>query len=452
MRGLRPAVSAASALALAALLVAPAGAQETSALGGYRVGGNAIPIQITLDAPTVAIPTDHTLELDLARTDADIDSGPSAHGLASLMWPGALFANGAPILKSELERQGFPPGILPELPVYPVRAETFYPKGPDRRESGAAGSFMRSRADEGVAEAQAAISSTDLPTIVSAGEATSSMHSVVIGGAAVAEGRASVESLSLFDGVITVDSLTSVATVASDGVKPQFSGGITVSGLRIRDQEGEEHSFTIDEKGLQAFGQDGGDPAGDVNEALSSLREQGLAITLVSSTDDVRGVSGRRTIGGLVVTARSEKADPLIESLPPELRDQLRARGVGFDQVLVIRIGGVTAFAAASPAFIFEIPEIPPPPQIIVQQVPVPQIIVQQVPVIRRVAVAVAPRVLGTKVLTPVAVVGVPAGLAIVILLAAVVASRGLRRFALLATSGERGGAGCPLEEGARRE
>lgn len=148
-------VTATAALAGAALPVsagAPASAGDTS-FSGFSASAWAAPVRIEVYEPTIPIPADPQLEVELAYTLVESDSGSSA-GRASWLWPGDPVGEG---MKTFVEQLGLPPQLGEN--GYPVQVNAASPSGEHAQEDEPfPGAVMRTRAGEGTTIAQAGFS------------------------------------------------------------------------------------------------------------------------------------------------------------------------------------------------------------------------------------------------------------------------------------------------------
>src|SRR5690349_12187519 len=90
-------------------------------LGGFSIKTQAAPFRVLIDDPTLAIPhppNTPVLEVDPAYTAATLETGPAARGLASSLWPGALFGDGIGTVTNG------------GIPSYPFKADARYPDKP----------------------------------------------------------------------------------------------------------------------------------------------------------------------------------------------------------------------------------------------------------------------------------------------------------------------------------
>jgi hypothetical protein len=346
-RGLRAAEVAALVLAAGLLPSLAASAQEGDAptLAGYSLRARGAAIYQSYNQQSIPIPAVPTEELSVAHSEAELANG-SAHGVASLAWPGNTAAN-AP---SALYDLGYP-RQLPAPPNYPVRAESFFPAGEGQSEEGSldAGAVtMRSASSDTSSTASA--QSADVEGVASTGTVSSSAKTVAEGGLATSEARAAVTGFELLGGIVKIEQVRSVATAETDGVKGTVTGRTVVTGLTIQDVE-----FTVDHDGVHAAGEAIPFPGGTdpINEQLALA---GLSLFIAEPLDVVEGAEASRSIGGLIIVLETKT---LADNLPPDLFSQLPPEVPPFlydsNRTLTISLGGVAVSATAGGV-------LPPPP------------------------------------------------------------------------------------------
>ena len=166
-------VTSAATAALVLPIVVPVARADSPAIGGFQMISNANGITFNYDQPSFGLPAAHTFELHKAHAETAIDSGPTSHGLGSILWPGDLVGNApaglaANFLVFDPTSGGYLGPVVDAIksganqisdqitknnggksPSYPIRAESFYPQGPkdDTYEPGA-GASMTSHADD----------------------------------------------------------------------------------------------------------------------------------------------------------------------------------------------------------------------------------------------------------------------------------------------------------------
>lgn len=512
------ALAVASAAGLAVLAPA-AGAAETG-IYGFGLSSSATAISFIYDQPSFGLPAEHTFELRKVYTVTQLDSGPSGRGMASILWPGDVVGNAPlglaldlfvqdPSSAHYLDCSGDPPlqtsGHIcaPALdswrvflqtfkddyktysgqdfnpPPYPIRAESFYPQGPeDAYYPAGAGVEMRSHAEEKLARAESKTQDAGFPGALTIGGMYSLSTSGVVKDQAVSEARTYVQDVDLF-GELHIDSISSYIKATSDGTKSHLDSFLHVVGLTIHGNK-----ITVDGSGFHAC-QPGGegkpddcqsqDPFGTYAKQYMDqyLAPNGVSLSVQDQPIDLRqGPEASRAISGVTISMDAAGMNTLLDAMPETPGNTIRSwirnpttdpfddLGVPdqanpfnqlssnvngyltspfqFDQQMQIVLGSVFATSAASPNFEFPVPETPviqfpeaPPgggvvyPPVIGPAAQQPQ---QQPARIRQ-----------TFALRPVAVAGVSAGVAAAAVILALVGSFVLRRFADEAMSASEG-------------
>lgn len=288
------------------------------------------------------IPAKPCMEAHEAFSLASFDSGPTSHGLASAFWPGSAGANFGPVYG---------------LPAYPVRAETFYPKGPkkDVNEPGPPGLSMKAESTEEMASAASSTGEEDGSPGASAGRLTSSVTTFLEEEGGVSEATATVKDLNIGDGAITIESVVTTARITSDGKKAKVTGQTTVSGVMVAGQL----EATIDEEGLH-FNDETieipdifGEPP--VEDALDQI---GVSVKVARPIQRIKGGSAVTELGGLVVKFEAGALKSLLEPLPDEVEDEIY-KAIDMRKEVIYRFGSVSLGVDANDAA-FELPKLPP--------------------------------------------------------------------------------------------
>ena len=351
-RGLRRGFEVVALVLAAGLLpYIPAGAQEAeTTLGFYALAAKGSPIFQTYNQPSFPIPATPTQELSLGHSEVTLENG-TAHGIASVLWPGSTVAN----FPSALRDLGYP-AELPAPPNYPVRAESFYPTSDDQLDSAsldAGGVVMRSASSP--TSCTASSRSTEVEGVLETGAASSRTSNKVEGDLAVANAQASVSDVRLA-GVIGIEEVTSFAEATSDGTTGKLSGRTVVKGVTIQDV-----AVTVDRDGVHAAGNDAPIPiAGTTDPMNEQLAAAGISMFVAEPLDTIDGPTAARSLGGLIITFQPKV---LAQNLPPGILSGLPPEVPGFlttfDQTITIALGGIAVRASASPPFA---PPPPPPP------------------------------------------------------------------------------------------
>ncbi|MEO7430189.1 MAG: hypothetical protein ABIY48_12490, partial [Acidimicrobiales bacterium] len=102
---------------------APAGKSGEELFGTYDLEARGLGVQGTYEIEGLLPGGSPVLDLTMPETLARFGAGPTGYGLASLAYPGGIFAN-----FGSLVSQSGGPGD--QVPPYPIKAEAFYPAGP----------------------------------------------------------------------------------------------------------------------------------------------------------------------------------------------------------------------------------------------------------------------------------------------------------------------------------
>ncbi|MEX2459174.1 MAG: hypothetical protein WD770_09325 [Actinomycetota bacterium] len=425
------------ALVLAAGLLPyiPAGAQEAeTTLAFYALSAKASPIFQTYNQPSFPIPATPTQELSLGHSEVSLENG-SAHGVASVLWPGSTAAN----FPSALRDLGYP-ADLPAPPNYPVRAESFFPTSEGQEDSAlldAGGVVMRSSSS--ATSCTASARSAEVEGVLETGGASSRSSNRVEGAAAVASAQASVSDIRLA-GVIAIEQVTSFAEATSDGTTAKLAGRTVVTGVTVQGVE-----VTVDRDGVHADGNDAPIPIAGVTDPMNEqLAAAGIAMFVAEPLDNVDGPTATRSLGGLIITFQPKV---LAQNLPPGVLSGLPPEVPGFlttfDQTITIALAGIAVRASASPPFVAP-PPPPPPPPIDGGGGGVPPAPSVAPPAVEPTTRPQPSPVSGSE---PPSGASLPVAVAVAGLVLAAVGSRGLRVVADRALFGAPATAACPLEE-----
>jgi hypothetical protein len=492
---------AAAVLIVGALAPAARGAEQTRLVYGFITEAEATPIAIEYNQPSFGIPSTPTFEIRTFHTQTQSDSGPTSHGLASVVWPGDIAGNAPPQLAydqfvlpyiqpivdrmpEQVRDQLFQPvseGIregLAEAPPYPVRAEQFYPPQPGDRTSNevGAGIGMSARADDGIAQAQSSGSRAEFPGLYEAGNLNARSFSGIENGIASARGSTEIKDLSLFGGMIVLESFTNTIHTTSDGVKATLDGTIKIAGLTVTYPEGDGTTtmeiVSLDESGVVI----GGESRMNWDQARAFFDEQlaprGLTIEVLENEQSITGAAGARAIAGLsirmdgrflaamrdqfpepirswLITPSDSPLSPIYQALPPDFDPALGLIDslIQLDQSLTLVLGNVEVGGTASPPFTFAPPPAVTPPA----TTPPPPVVLPGGPI--TLPPATTPPTSGTPIIggVPIAVsvLGVPSGLVALGIILAIAGAFGARALADRATRRALVAAGtiCPLED-----
>jgi hypothetical protein len=138
-----------------------------------------------------------------------------------------------------------------------------------------------------------------------------------------------ITDLDLF-GFVHVKSLLATATATSDGRAGKTSGALEIAGMTIKDQEQKDQlTINLDKTGLHVVYPDGKqdpDPLKALTDALKPLEEQGLSLSIGEPIDVVNGAFADRTLTGLTLHLDATGMNTLLEDedFPAEIRNTLK--------------------------------------------------------------------------------------------------------------------------------
>ncbi|MEX2538623.1 MAG: hypothetical protein WD646_08220 [Actinomycetota bacterium] len=310
----------------------------SSDFAGWDMGGKATSVQLVFDSPSLGVPATPTGELNLAYSEATFKSGPTGYGLGSVLWPGQVVAALPPFLLGIIEEQAMQ-DIPLDLPTYPVRAETFYPAGPQDSSFQLGTLVMSSKAHDTFTEANSHLNSFAFPGIIDLGTQTSMTSSGFDTAGAVSMAEAAVSDLSL--GALTIDGVTTRVTARSDGTKGTVAGKTTVAGAQVAGFD-----VVIDNEGVRVAGSEGPGVAAAQLAVNQALAQAGISIELAPPVDTIAGPSASRSLGGVIVTMKSGPLDTVISLLPADIQKQIHDN-ITFDQTISISIAPAVVSAGA---------------------------------------------------------------------------------------------------------
>jgi hypothetical protein len=346
-----------------AVLAVP-GRAGAEGLGGFTLEASATPVAIQIVEPTIPIPAEPQLELNLAYSRAKLASGPTGRAVSSLLWPGDGVGYGLPTLLKNPDA------------AYPVKVDAAHPSGPkDGKQELAPGSGMVSHADEKSVDASAylakpafpavpAVPGVPIPTMLVAVESFASQSTTTVtADKASARSYATAGSVSLLGGLVKIDGLRVDTEASSDGGKGVATGTVAWKSLTLA-------GLTL------AVNQDGvASPAGVTAlpklppDVAKRLADFGLSIAVPAVTKAADGTGAKVTGQGLTITLDTtvmrgklelgRLLDPFVGLLPAELRTQLTP-WLNLAPKFVFIVGTATSSATATPAFQGGAP--PPPP------------------------------------------------------------------------------------------
>jgi hypothetical protein len=292
-------------------------------LGGYKLDARAQAINVIHDSPDSPSPTHPDFDGSVPAAQSTIDTGPLAHGLASIFWPGPLGGNFGSALK-QLGQVCAPPLPVPGVPPVcapipqqlkdngdffndPVRAQTFYPQAPQDStypQQPIPGVTIKSHIEPGgkKVESIGRLDGFGAPGVGAVQGLLAQTTSALGESSGTAEATSEVTNVVLAGGMVTIDKVFSTAKESTDGANAQGDGGTTITGLKIAGQ-----AATVDQQGLHIGGQ--ANPLhSQINQALAqALAKSGLTIILVRSEGTTSGATGSFTAGSLVIQYQDDK-------------------------------------------------------------------------------------------------------------------------------------------------
>jgi hypothetical protein len=344
-----------------ALLVVPTKARAAE-LGGFTLTADAAPIAIQIFEPTIPIPAEPQLELNLSYSRATFSSGPTGRAVSSLMWPGDGVGYGLPELLKNPDA------------TYPVKVDAAYPSGPrDAQQELAPGTGMTSHADDTSIEAVAHIAKPALPSVpvpglpippllVAAESFSSQSRATVSGDKATATAYATAGSITLLGGLVKIDGLRVDTEAVSDGARGTTSATVVWQSLTLAGQ-----SFATNQDAVTS-------PAGVTAlpklppDVARRMADFGLAIDVPKVDKSTEATGAKVTGRGLTITLDTavmrgkldlgSLLDPFLALLPSDLRTQLTP-WLNLAPKFVFILGTATSQSTATPAFQGE---APPPP------------------------------------------------------------------------------------------
>ena len=339
-------------------LLLPDAHADSVALVGFGASSTANAATATYYDPLVPVPATPTAELDADHTQAALQSGPVGRALASSAWPGDLIAGIGPALGLLLP-------VNPGLGAYPVRAQAAYPQGQSSQVNNTIpANQMAASANSHSIDAAAHSAGGTLPVAIVQGALASAVHLSSTVTAVVTAGTASASDVNILAGLIHIASVTSNASITTDGTKPVLTGatgvvGMTVGGVPISIDAGGPHIGT------------GGTPAGGPTASAESvLRQAGVTMSVAQPVDLVSRSRAERVVGGLTIQVKASTLDKYVKALPAPVGQQLSAV-LNLQQDLFLGFGSIdvnvgTVTAAASAPVPVTLPAAPAPPAAVV--------------------------------------------------------------------------------------
>jgi hypothetical protein len=283
-------------------LESPSVAADKPAFSGYSADAWASPVKIEIYEPTIPIPADPQLEVELAYSKVEADSG-SSQGRASWLWPGDPVGEG---LKTFVTQLGLPEQLGEA--GYPVQVNAAQPSGEAAQaDEPFPGTVMRTSATEDKTVAQVGLSPDSAVGDGSEGDPSGGEGTPSVPGLPEIPGLPGLsglavgpDSLQEFGQAIT-GSLGLSQPVAAEGSADPAAPGLPP-----------ELAALVDVEGYTSSSQTVADDGKVVSTARSALGEvsllggvitlDGLVVTSTSSSDGKTGVpTGKARLGGVTI-------------------------------------------------------------------------------------------------------------------------------------------------------
>jgi hypothetical protein len=385
-----------------AVAPAPAG------YGGFSTAGWATPVRVEVYEPSIPIPDEPQVELNLGYSRAEVDSGTSK-GRASYFWPGGPVGEGLPTFGDQL---GLPPELFEK--GYPVQVNSGFPSDQvEQRDEPFPGMVMRTESADKSASAQTGFSPDGAVTDPDDGESggdgshegegedppvpglpgipgmpgtsattaeetpgvpglpaplaavvdlegyVSTSRATAVDGPVVSASRAILGDVHLLGGILTLSGLDVRARVESDGATGISGGRSDYGTLTLAGQE-----FSIGPDGAIA----GGSPVnlpGLPADPATALLQLGISIQVPEAQRVVEGDLATSVSQGLVVVIDTSVLAPLLQALPaaalagllPDDAGPLKSLlgGLGsLKPIIVTTLGIATASVDTQPAIVIE--------------------------------------------------------------------------------------------------
>ncbi|GAA4708938.1 choice-of-anchor P family protein [Nocardioides conyzicola] len=368
-------VPLAAAAVLGAMLPAsPGAAADKPAFSGYSADAWAAPVKIEIYEPTIPVPATPQLELELAYSKVEADSG-SSKARASWLWPGDPVGEG---LKTFVTALGLPEQLGEA--GYPVQVNAAQPSGePAQADEPFPGAVMRSSATDRKTVAQVGFSPDgnvgngephdggegtpgvpglpavpglpgtagagpdalqqfgqaitgalggdktqaaaaedpaapglppELAALVDVEGYTSSSQTVSTDAGVVSTARSALGDVSLLGGIIELDGLVVTSTSSSNGKAGDPDGRARIGGITIAGQE-----FSFGPDGLVAAGQKTPIP-GLPDQAAAALEQLGVRLELPKAQLEHKGDLATSDLGGLRVEIDTAVLRDKLDALP----------------------------------------------------------------------------------------------------------------------------------------
>ncbi|MDT4939433.1 MAG: hypothetical protein QOG80_3104 [Pseudonocardiales bacterium] len=372
-------LAAGAATALVVLVWPGPAVHADTSLGGYTGIATAAAVHLEIFDPTIPIPAEPQGDGSVGYTKSNVDSGPTSRALSSYLWPGVVIGDGFDqITKS--------PGS-----VYPLQVDSRYPAtaqapptnaiqltdsngmqtstdgfttkasitllglaGDGSNPLGGLGSGLPqlggvkpSPAPTGKSKPAPLDVGNSIAALVSAKNVSSTSTVTVADKTVTSEAHASVSSLSLLGGIISVSGLDVVSKVVSDGAKATTSETTSLVTLKVLGIP-----VPITDSGINL-----GLPA--LSSILSGLlKTLGIQIRVMPVEQTVEGASGSVSTRALQLSIDTKplKAvvdnvlNPILAMIPQAAKDQL-APILGLGPRIVLTLGTTDTSASAAPAY-----------------------------------------------------------------------------------------------------
>jgi len=279
-----------------------------------------------------------------------LGSGGLGYALSSVAWPGATEANADKValllFPHDVSVPGGPSVPIPDAVVglvdtaapaanYPIRAEARSGAGSPDAAYDAQAANLKAHADPALAQATATMKAADGQAGFSFGNAETIANSVLNATTGSASADSRITKIDL-GGVIKIDSVTSHAEAATDGVSAAApSGSTVVQGMTIAGQPA-----YVDDQGVHIGEQ--GQPANAVVSQIANqaLTQGGFSFYVAEPQQEQSGSSASYTAGSLIIVWK-----------PPQNPSE---------NVLFIALGGSRVAVTAAPGSAFGLPATTP--------------------------------------------------------------------------------------------
>ena len=337
---------------VAGMVEAGATAAPGSGLGSIDVESHASGYRVPMYSSS-----GEDVEAEIPWATVTMQSGGTTHALTSMYWPGDTGGHGGDTLKL-LGTPCIlfnPQGALPTDPpcVYqpspppdsayqnmndPYKAEAQSGSGSPTANSGGQGVTMLAVAHSTDASAQTVMSGSSMPGAGDTFGETTTVTSVKATGprTLVVDATSVVHNVSLGGGVITIDSVTSVAHAVSDTVTGTGTAQTTVNGMKVAGVP-----VTVDSSGIHVGPQNG--PLPPTDQLNAALQQSGFQIYVAKPSKTVKGAAITLDAGSLILM---------------QTNGQYGSNANDTGRMLIL--GGAGISADTSKGFDFSLPPVPP--------------------------------------------------------------------------------------------